>query len=356
MSGRAILHVDCDCYYAALEMRDAPELMGKPVAVGGRGPRSVLTTCNYEAREFGVHSAMPTRQALNLCPDLIILPPRFDVYRETSEQIRTIFRRYANRIEPLSLDEAFLDISETPWFAENREMLAEHIRAEVFQTVGITVSAGLAPNKFLAKIASDWNKPNGLFVIEPEQVQPFLESLPLRKINGVGKKLAERLARHELHTCGDVRRWPLPRLLNHFGKTGLWLHQRALGIDDRPVGGDHDRKSLSLEHTFGKDLGSQDQCQSALVPLFEKMQARLNKQKGLHIKSIFVKVRFHDFKTTTMERGWALNFQSYQRLLQAACRAQNSPVRLIGMGVRFDTHISDAQLSLWPEESGQLGL
>lgn len=343
-----IIHIDCDCYYAALEIRDFPELKGRPVAVGGTGPRSVLSTCNYEARAYGLHSAMPARRALAQCPGLIIQPHRFDVYRRVSEQIQSIFARYTDVIEPLSLDEAFLDVSHSHWFGGSATMLAEHIRQEIFQEVGITVSAGVAPNKYLAKVASDWHKPNGLFVVRPDQVLHFLDVLPVKKISGVGQKFSERLSAHGIHTCGDLRQWPLPRLTQYFGKGGLWLYQRARGIDNRPVGRHSARKSLSVEHTFERDLADEQACLNELDRLHSSIQKRLAKQPTAPIRGVFVKVRFSDFSTTTMERGWPCLKDSYERLLKAACRKSERGVRLLGLGVRFDDDRSENQLELWP--------
>jgi DNA polymerase-4 len=348
---RKIIHVDCDCYYAALEMRDFPHLKGKPIAVGGTGPRSVLSTCNYEARAFGIHSAMPSRRALSLCPNLIIQPHRFEVYRTVSEQIRQIFLRYVSVIEPLSLDEAFLDVTESNWFGGSATLLAEHIRQEVFQETGITVSAGVAPNKFLAKVSSDWNKPNGLFVVTPDSMGEFLLQLPVKKINGVGKKFSERLNGFGIHTCGDILEWTLPKLIQQFGKSGFWLHQRARGIDDRRVGHFGERKSLSIEHTFSTDLATEQDCMEQIGSLYQSLQKRLAKKASLPVKSVFVKVRFNDFKTTTMERRLSVDLASFEKLLKSASLKSEKTIRLIGMGVRFNEVASEAQLNLWPEEA-----
>jgi DNA polymerase-4 len=347
---RKIIHVDCDCYYAALEVRDHPHLKGHPVAVGGTGPRSVLSTCNYEARAFGVHSAMPTRRAKSLCPNLIIQPHRFEVYKTVSEQIQEIFQRYTPVIEPLSLDEAFLDVTESHWFGGSATLLAEHLRQEIYQQTGITVSAGVAPNKYLAKIASDWNKPDGLFVLSPKDVPEFLLSLPVGKINGVGKKFNERLSKHGLMTCGDVQSWSLPKLIQHFGKGGLWLHQRARGIDDNKVGHFGRRKSLSIEHTYATDLADEKACLGQLATLYDSLQKRLRRKPTPPMKSLFVKVRFNDFTTTTMERGWSLSVSNYEKLIRSAYRKKEQGVRLLGLGVRFDDATSESQLSLWQDD------
>ena len=348
---RKIIHIDCDCYYAALEMRDFPHLKGRPIAVGGTGPRSVLSTCNYEARAFGVRSAMPTRRAQALCPGLIIQAHRFEVYKSVSEQIHEIFSRYTDKIEPLSLDEAFLDVTESNWFGGSATMLAEHIRQEIFQAVGITVSAGVAPNKFIAKVASDWNKPNGLFVVTPNNMDKFLETLPVGKINGVGKKFEERLAQHDIKTCGDVKAWTLPSLIQYFGKGGLWLYQRSRGVDNRRVGHFGTRKSLSIEHTFATDLGDESACLTQVESLYDGLIQRLSRKACPPVRSVFVKVRFNDFTTTTMERGLAINSDNFKRLVKSACQKSSLGVRLLGLGVRFDEHYTEAQMELWPDSS-----
>jgi len=349
---RKIIHIDCDCYYAALEMRDFPHLRGRPIAVGGQSSRSVLSTCNYEARAFGLHSAMPARRAQALCPQVIIQPHRFEVYRAASEQMMAIFSRYADLVEPLSLDEAYLDVSESHWFGGSATLLAEHIRAEILAEVGITVSAGVAPNKFLAKVSSDWNKPNGIFVVPPHRVDGFVSQLPVKKIWGVGKKFNERLNQMGIKTCGDLQQWPMPKLVQFFGKSGAWLYQRARGIDERVVGRTGTRKSQSIEHTFAADLAGEDQCLNQLPQLFAGLMKRVDAKTSPPLKSVFVKVRFSDFTTTTMERPWAMEAESYQRLLRAACAKNPRAVRLLGLGVRFNEAGCAAQLSLWgPDES-----
>jgi DNA polymerase-4 len=345
---RKIIHIDCDCYYAALEERDFPHLRGQPVAVGGQGARSVLATCNYEARKFGVRSAMPSRMAKNRCPSLVIQSARFDVYRSVSAQIRQVFARYTDLIEPLSLDEAYLDVSGSTWFGGSATLLAEHIRSEIYNEVGITVSAGVAPNKYLAKIASDWNKPDGLFVVSPEKVDDFLVTLPVRKISGVGQKFSEKLAAVGIHTCGDLQQWSLPRLIELFGQSGPWLYQRARGIDERPVGGREARKSLSIEHTFQQDLVTEQACDQEILRLFGVLQQRLQGKQSVPLKGIFLKIRYSDFKTQTIERHWSLSLDNFYRLLRVKANCLDSGVRLLGIGVRFDNKIPESQLSLWP--------
>src|SRR5690606_14107393 len=214
---RKIIHIDCDCFYAAIEMRDDPRLAGRPLAVGGSpDQRGVVATCNYEARAWGIHSAMPMRTALRLCPDLTVVRPRMAAYRDVSREIHGIFRDYTERIEPLSLDEAYLDVSEAAHFGGSGTLIAREIRQRVWEQLRITVSAGVAPNKLLAKIASDWRKPNGLFVITPDEVDAFVAELPVSKLHGVGKVTAERLTRLGIRTCRDLREWDRLALLREF--------------------------------------------------------------------------------------------------------------------------------------------
>ena len=228
---RKVIHCDCDCFYAAVEMRDDPRLRGRPLAVGGRAEtRGVIATCNYEARAFGVHSAMPTARALQLCPHLILLPPDFERYREASRRILAIYRDYTALVEPLSLDEAYLDVSGVDRCRGSASLMAQEIRARIHDEVGITASAGIAPNKFIAKVASDWNKPDGQFVVRPQDVDAFVAALPVKKIFGVGKVTAARLNRLGVNTCGDLRAWSVADLTHEFGSFGASLHHLCLQI------------------------------------------------------------------------------------------------------------------------------
>jgi len=350
---RKIIHIDCDCYYAALEMRDFPELRGRPVAVGGQGPRGVLSTCNYEARAFGVRSAMPTARARSLCPALIIQPSRFDVYRAVSRQMRAIFTRYTEQIEPLSFDEAFLDASHSTLFAGSATRLAEHLRAEIKQELGITVSAGVAPNKYLAKIASDWNKPNGLCVITPDRVADFVRVLPVERLFGVGQKTAERMHQLGFQTCGDLQQASLMTLVDHFGRFGPRLYQLARGEDERPVRTERYAKSLSVEHTYSTDLPDEASCQQQLSALLEELQRRLSKRSDEGgIGRVFLKMRFRSFQQTTVERALPVTLASFQTLLSEAWQRLDEPVRLLGLGVRFTDQASNQQLGLFEGLAG----
>ena len=299
---RAIIHLDMDCFYAAIEVRDRPSLRGKPVGVGGaRDRRGVLTTCNYEARKFGVRSAMPTFMALQRCPDLIVLPTRFDVYRREAAVIRGILHRFTSLIEPLSLDEGYLDVTEHPGAPGP---LAQVIRGTIFRKTKLTSSAGIGPNKLIAKIASEMNKPNGQFEITQEQVPEFMEKLPVRKIWGIGEKTERKLEELRAKTCGQLQRFSRPELVDLFGKFGLDLYDLCRGIDHRPVEPDRPRKSPSTEETFAADLTTVDQCEEKLEELFQDLMADLaQKESTREIRKIFVKLKFNDFTRTTSERA-----------------------------------------------------
>ncbi len=344
---RAIIHLDMDCFYAAIEVRDRPSLRGKPVGVGGaRDRRGVLTTCNYEARKFGVRSAMPTFMALQRCPDLIVLPTRFDVYRREAAVIRGILHRFTSLIEPLSLDEAYLDVTEHPGAPGP---LAQVIRGTIFRKTKLTSSAGIGPNKLIAKIASEINKPNGQFEVTPEQVPEFMEKLPVRKIWGIGEKTERKLEELGVKTCGQLQRFSRPELVEFFGKFGLDLYDLCRGIDHRPVEPDRPRKSLSTEETFAADLTTVDQCEEKLEELFQELMADLaQKESTREIRKIFVKLKFNDFTRTTAERaGLAPTLADFHSLLAEAFARTGKPVRLIGVGVRFaETMPDDAQMDL----------
>lgn len=353
---RKIIHCDCDCFYAAVEMRDDPSLRGKPLAVGGRpDQRGVVATCNYEARKFGVHSAMAMSQALQRCPDLIVMPPAMDKYRAASKQILAIYRDYTDLVEPLSLDEAYLDVSDSPHFQNSATLIAQDIRKRITETVGITASAGIAPNKFLAKIASDWNKPDGQYVIRPHQVDDFVAALPVDKLFGVGKVTAMKLKKLGAFTCADLRNWPIPELQHHFGKFGGSLYSLCRGIDKRQVSSSQERKSVSVEETYVIDLPDLDACLRELQPLFELLQQRVQRAKAeRHIHKLFVKIRFDDFRRTTAECvSSTLDAGQCRKLLETAHRRGRRPVRLLGVGVRLDEEEDLNQLGLFGEETTQ---
>lgn len=349
---RKIIHIDMDCFYAAVEMRDDPSLVNVPMAVGGRREqRGVISTANYIARRYGVHSAMPVAQALKLCPHLKVLPGRMEIYKDISKQIQRIFQRYTSIIEPLSLDEAYLDVTDCPLFNGSATLIAQDIRAAIYQELQLTASAGVASIKFLAKIASDINKPNGQFVIAPERIDEFLSTLPLTKISGVGAVTGKKLADLGLHTCKDVQDFDLATLLNRFGKFGRILHERCNGIDQREVCSDRQRKSIGVETTLSEDIHDWQSCLSVIERLYLELERRLsNVRPDLRIARQGVKLKFNDFQLTTQEHVW----QKLDRsdLLTVAEqvwqeRRQNRGVRLVGLHVTLVDPQIEKQLALF---------
>lgn len=353
---RKIIHIDCDCFYAAVEIRDDPRLRGRPVAVGGDpNRRGVIATCNYEARHFGVHSAMASSQALRRCPELVILPPQFDKYRKASAAIQQIFHRYTPHIEPLSLDEAFLDVTDCPQFDNSATRIAEAIRAAVRSEIGITVSAGVAPNKFLAKIASDWHKPDGLFVIRPDQVAAFVRTLPVTRLHGVGRVTAGRLEALGVKTCEDLQQLSRLTLGQHFGSFGERLFQLARGEDERPVHSTRRRKSVSVEETFATDLPTLKHWQEQLPELLERLRQRMARlDHGYMVQGLSAKIRYTDFSQATCDGpGDVLDAASFGELLAALWARRGEPARLVGIGVRVRDLDEPRQPDLFEEERRQ---
>jgi DNA polymerase IV len=347
---RKIIHCDCDCFYAAVEMRDNPALRELPIAVGGRvDQRGVVATCNYQARRYGIHSAMATAQAIKLCPDLVVLPPAMEKYRAASRQILAIYRDYTELVEPLSLDEAYLDVSASPHCKGSATLIAQQIRQRIFETVGITASAGVAPNKFVAKIASDWNKPDGLFLVRPDEVDAFVAALPVKKLFGVGKVTAAKLNKLGAQTCADLRSWTLLELQHHFGRFGSRLHDLCRGIDNREVSSSQERKSVSVEETYTPDLPDLKACLALIPELHESLQARIQRcgaQK--YVNKLFVKLRFANFTQTTVEcAGRDPNMAQFEKLMETGFARGKLPVRLLGVGVRLGEAESLDQLSLF---------
>lgn len=324
-----------DCFYAAIEVRDRPELAGHPVGVGGtRDRRGVLTTCNYEARKFGIRSAMPTFMALQRCPNLLMVPTRFDVYRRESATIRGILRRFTNLVEPLSLDEAYLDVTAHPGAPG---ALAEVIRALIFRKTRLTASAGIGPNKLIAKIASDLNKPNGQCEVAADEVRGFIAPLPVRRLWGIGPATEQKMERLGVTTCAELQRFSRAELCEQFGRFGLELYDQCRGIDERAVEPDRERKSLSNEQTFSTDLHTLADCEEQLPEMFEELAAELA-QKGFAraVTKISVKLKFSDFTRTTVERaGLEPTLDNFSMLLGEAFARTGKSVRLLGVGVRF---------------------
>jgi DNA polymerase-4 len=350
---RKIIHVDMDCFYAAVEMRDDPSLRDVPLAVGGSADRrGVISTCNYQAREYGIHSAMATAYAKRLCPELVVVPGRMKYYQEVSRQIRAIFRRYTDTIEPLSLDEAFLDVTNTELCKGSATLMAEEIRSAIRRELNLTASAGVAPNKFIAKICSDENKPDGQRVVAPDEVDSFCRDLPLGKIPGVGKVTVKRLADMGLNTCADVRVMGEEELVRRLGGLGALLNKRAHGIDNRELTTQWVRKSVSVEHTFADDILTQEAALEPLDNLYDELLRRLEKHRQRPIKNQQIKLKFADFTQTTMERGsTTLDKSLYRDLLPLAWeRGQGKGIRLLGLGVSFreeDKIAEESQLNLF---------
>jgi DNA polymerase-4 len=299
---RKIIHVDMDAFFASVEQRDNPQLRGKPVAVGGSAKRGVVAAASYEAREFGVRSAMPSITAAKRCPALIFVPHRFEVYRAVSQQIREIFARYSDLVEPLSLDEAYLDVTDDKQQVGTATQVAQCVRAEILEQTGLTASAGVSYNKFLAKIASDQNKPNGIFVIRPHEGAEFVATLPMRRFYGVGPKTAERMERLGILTGSDLRERELDFMVEHFGKSASYLYHAARGVDHRPVRPNRARKSVGRERTYGEDLLEDEALRAALVEIIDSVWERIKKNAAVG-RTVTLKVKYADFRQITRSQS-----------------------------------------------------
>jgi len=340
---RKIIHIDMDSFFASVEIRDNPDYATVPLAIGGRSAvdesnqlKGVLSTCNYIAREFGLHSAMPVFKAKQLCPDLVIIPGRMQVYVDVSKKIREIFYRYTQLVEPLSLDEAFLDVTDCKLFQGSATLIAKDIRRAIEEELNLTASAGVSYCKFLAKIASDENKPNGQCVISPEQAPLFIAQLPLKKIPGVGKVGQQNLAEKGLFNCDDIAQYPEHALLSEFGKLGQALLAYSKGIDNRKVQPNRERKSVAVEHTFDHHLLSEEQCVSYLKRYYQELLLRVEKHLDKkQITKLGVKVKFNDFVIKSTERKYPqLNESIFEQLLHQLIAANpNKPIRLLGLSV-----------------------
>jgi len=331
---RRIVHVDMDAFFASVEQRDNPELRGKPVAVGGI-QRGVVAAASYEARRFGVRSAMPSMRAKRLCPDLIFVKPRFEVYRTVSQQIRAIFADYTPLIEPLSLDEAYLDLTD---HLEGRTAtrIAQEIRARIHEATGLTASAGVSYNKFLAKLASDQRKPDGLFVIPPEAGAAFVQSLPIGRFHGVGPATAARMEAHGILTGADLARQSLEFLTGRFGKSGTYYWNIARGIDHREVKPDRIRKSIGAENTFFDDLRDLAAAHAELAPLADKVWRHASSARRAG-RTVTLKVKYGDFRQITRAKSLPAPVESRDQMLAIACEllapvfADPRGVRLLGI-------------------------
>ncbi len=300
-SARKIIHLDMDAFYASVEQRDDPSLRGKPVAVGGARERGVVMAASYEARQFGVRSAMPSATARRLCPELLFVKPRFDVYKAVSQQIRAIFLDYTPLVEPLSLDEAYLDVTTNSKNIPLASDIARQIRARILEEIGLTASAGISYNKFLAKLASDHRKPNGQFVIPPERGAAFVEGLPVGRFHGIGPATETKMKRLGIHTGADLRAQSLEFLRQYFGKSGPWYYAIARGQDDRRVVPDRPRKSVGSETTFFQDLGTPAEIEEGVRSVLDDVWSYCERT-GMSGRTVTVKIKYADFQIVTRSR------------------------------------------------------
>jgi len=340
-----------DAFFASVEQRDQADYQGKPLIVGGQpNSRGVVAACSYEARQFGIHSAMPCSQAYRLCPQAIFVPPRFEAYKEVSTQIREVFWRYASEVEPLSLDEAYLDVTYTAEYDGSATLIAKAIKREILEETNLIASAGVSYNKFLAKIASDMDKPDGLYVITPEQGESFVAELAIGKFHGIGPATEAKMNKLGIEIGNDLKRWTQEQLTEKFGKSGSYYFNIARGIDHRPVRSQRIRKSLGKETTFAEDVISIDILQAKLAPLAEQVLSSLDKQE-LKARTLTLKVKYANFQQVT--RAYTseevLDLASVQSLLpvlMAKTEAGSLAVRLVGLSLSgFDKPKVEKKLS-----------
>jgi DNA polymerase IV len=336
---RKIIHVDMDAFYASVEQRDHPPYRGKPLVVGGRPEqRGAVAAASYEARQYGIHSAMPSRVAQQRCPDLIFVSPRFDVYREVSQQIRAIFHQYTDLVEPLALDEAYLDVTANALAEPSATLLAQRIKQEIHRTTHLTASAGVSVNKFLAKIASGLNKPDGLTVIRPEQVTAFVETLPIEKFHGIGQVTARKMRDLGIHTGADLKQWTEADLVQHFGKVGHFYYGVARGVDHRPVNPNRIRKSIGAERSYSPDLITREAMLTELERIADKVIARLRENQRIG-HTLTLKVKYADYRQITRSRTFLTPIGADAPILEWAKDLllnhveQGQSVRLLGITI-----------------------
>lgn len=355
-----ILHVDMDAFYASIEVRDNPSLAGLPVCVGGPASgRGVISAASYAAREYGVHSAMPSAQARRLCPNLVLLPPDFDRYTEASRQVMGIFRSYTPLVEPLSLDEAFLDVAGCERLHGDAVEIGQAIKRDILRDTGLVASVGIAPSKFLAKLASDLDKPDGFRVIERHEVRQVLDPLPVSKIFGVGARTAKRLGALGIETVGDLASRPRAEVVAEFGASGVWIHDLAHGIDDRRVTPRREEKSHGCERTFAEDISDREELRTFLLQFCEEVAFGL-RDKGLRGRTITLKARFSDFKTVTRTKTLSsatnLGPRIYAVARELLERVRPAPLRLVGIQVsNLEDVRAPVQVSLFGATEGEPG-
>ncbi len=352
---RKIIHIDMDAFFASVEQRDFPNYRNKPVVVGGSPDRrGVVAACSYEAREFGIHSAMPSSRAYRLCPQIIFVAPRFEVYRQVSRRIHEIFREYTQQIEPLSLDEAYLDVSDTPGFEGSATLIARDIKCKIKDLTGLTASAGVSYNKFLAKIASDRDKPDGLYVITPDKGPAFVEQLLIGAFYGVGRATEAKMQALGIHTGEDLKHWSLSSLQQAFGKAGAYYYHMARGIDERPVVSQRVRKSLGSETTFERDLDDWQSLLAHLKRLAIDVANDLNEKK-LAGRTLTIKVKYDNFEQITRSRTRNLPLRGLEDMLPllaellAKTDAGKRKVRLLGVTISTleERSQGERQMQLW---------
>jgi DNA polymerase IV len=333
---RKIIHIDMDAFYASVEQRDHPWLKGKPVAVGGAGERGVVAAASYEARRFGVRSAMPGKTAIKRCPELMFVPARFDIYKKVSLQIREIFLEYTPLVEPLSLDEAYLDVTHPLKGKHSATLIANEIRQRIYETTGLTASAGVSYNKFLAKIASDVNKPNGIFIIRPQDASGFIEKLAIGKFHGVGAVTAQKFNNLGIFTGLDLKEAGKEFVIKHFGRNGLFFYDIAHGNDPRAVEPHRDRKSVGAENTFEKDLLDAEALNREIAVLADILFERL-RRAGIWGNTLTLKIKYFDFVQVTRSKTFALEISTREEMYRIACdllhehRIEDKPIRLLGI-------------------------
>ncbi len=334
---RKIIHMDMDAFYASIEQRDNPDLREKPVAVGGGSERGVVAAASYEARRYGVRSAMPGKIARIKCKNLIFVKPRFDVYREVSQQIMDIFYEYTDLVEPLSLDEAYLDVTENKFDIPSATLIAREIKKKIKDVTGLTASAGISVNKFLAKTASDIKKPDGVFLIKPDEAEKFVESLPIEKFFGIGKVTAEKMRSLGIRNGFDLKQLSLSFLIQHFGKVGQYYYQISRGVDHRPVNPNRIRKSFGKENTFEKDLLEKTEIQATLSDLAKRLFNKIA-ERQIRGKTLTLKVKYNDFRQITRSKTTPLPIVTFERFWSVTLDLLemvdfDRPVRLLGLAV-----------------------
>ncbi|MEZ4896659.1 MAG: DNA polymerase IV [Saprospiraceae bacterium] len=348
---RKIIHIDMDAFFASVEQLDNPELRGKPIAVGGSRQRGVVAAASYEARVFGVRSAMPSRIAYEKCPHLIFVKPRFSRYKEVSQQIREIFLTYTDLMEPLSLDEAFLDVTHNKMGIDSASKIAKEIKRKIRDKTGLTASAGIATNKFLAKMASDIHKPDGCTLILPENADAFIADLPIEKFFGIGKATAAKMRGLGIHRGADLRNYDRLDLVRRFGKMGNYYFDIVRGLDERPVIPNRERKSISAETTLDNDLEAIEDC----LPIVEQLSQRVSETaQRIEVKgrTVSLKIRFSDFTTLQKQKSYPEATNDGQLLKQTSLelleyfREQYRPVRLLGVGLHNFDHLREHQMEL----------